>query len=147
MPEQDLGPDARRRLIRTSWLAFVAAPFFLGLSLFFRFGSQGGGVVPASNLLPAAAVLALGLAVLSFWWRSRQNAIVDRDRIGVAESTITTLTHIHKQAIIAWAFSAAVAIVGMIVSILSWDLAVYLPFLAAALVLLAFHRPAAWSGW
>ena len=119
-------------------LAFVASIFvyFIVLILVTR---EPGAAKDVSVLRPVLMVAAVLSAGGSIWWRQRatgQTNFMPQEGAGS-----DSLAQLEADCIITWAFSESVAIYGLVLGFWSLDPGTFMPFGAAALVLLVIHRP------
>jgi F0F1-type ATP synthase membrane subunit c/vacuolar-type H+-ATPase subunit K len=137
----------RVQRLRIIHVAFVASVFIYSLVLIFV-TRQPGDAGDISILRPVLIVAAALSAGGSIWWRRRatgETQFMPLEKTGGADS----LDQLEANCIITWAFSESVAIYGLVLGFLSRDPGSFMPFGAAALVLLAIHRPgsAVWPQW
>lgn len=132
------GPDMAR-LLQIMWRAFVGAAMIYGVVPYL--------VEPGDDTLTPAAhgamySAAAGAAAASFitrrWWL---NSVAARRAAG-AESEARA--RVKAGAIVTWALSETVSIIGVVRAFLGHDPGYSLPFVVASVLLLYVHRPSTW---
>lgn len=142
MPNPQPSLADRARQLNLIHISFVAAIFVYVLVIVFQTREPG---IPADvsvirPILILAAVLAAGASI---WWRRRatgETQFKPLERSSAADS----FERLQTDCIITWALSESVAIMGLVLALLSHDYGTFMPFAAAALALLAVHRPGVW---
>jgi F0F1-type ATP synthase membrane subunit c/vacuolar-type H+-ATPase subunit K len=134
------------RILTVLWLAFLAAVGLYAVVLFFLRSNTEAAPVPGVEML-RQVFLAVGatLAVGSLWWRRRfSRAAAEGAGIGAAEVPENAIGEAMRHCVVAWAMAEAIAVLGLVLAILSREVDDFLPFAAAAVVVLYLNRPAVW---
>lgn len=147
-PETTQPPIATRvRILTILWLAFLVAVGIYAVVLFFIVTTTDvPPVMPVETLRLVLQVIGGALAFLSLWWRRRFTNQVVLD-IGARPSNGPNgdpLDELTRRCVLAWAMADAIAILGLVLGILSRNVGDFVPFAAAALLVLYLNRPAAW---
>jgi hypothetical protein len=136
-------PDASRspaveNLLRVLWSAFLGGAVLYGLMPYFIPLSREDALPAAmqAGAYYAAAGAAAGAFITRRWWL-HSIAAAAPDRKLMDDRT-------KAGAIVTWAITEAVSVIGLMRAYLSADPSSGLPFAVAALALLYLHRPAVW---
>ena len=144
--------------LRVIWGALVVAVLVdvaLGVWLALRLGPVFSSDI-AATLTPALYAVAVGIALLTLWWRrllGPERCVLDAPAatapagLNVAPETdaerraIAALARFQSSSIGAWALCESLAIFGLVLSVGTGDARHVTGLAAASLVLLAYHVP------
>jgi len=124
-----------QQTLRIVWMAMAAAVAMYAGVLLVLLGPETAPLEAQADLLHNALTVA-GIAVgaLSMWWRRRW--------LGhEAEAPPLSLAWLQSSAIVLWALSEAVALVGFVLAILTRNVWEFVPFGLASVALLVLHHP------
>lgn len=143
LPRRGAAPADTARLLQIMWGAFVGAAMIYG---FVPYLAPAGddALTPAAHgaMYSAAAGAAVASFVTRRWWI---NSIAARQTAGAVPADTGALqARVKAGAIVTWALSEAVAIIGVVRAFLGHDPSYGLPFVAASVLLLYLHRPSTW---
>lgn len=145
-------------VLRVIWIALMAGALMdvaIGVWLTLRVGR----VVPSdvmATLTPALYAIAIGVALLSLWWRrllGPERCVMDAPPAsvpagpGVAPETdaerraVGALARFRTHSIVVWALCEAIAIFGLVLSMTTGDARHVTSLGAASLVLFGYHVP------
>jgi F0F1-type ATP synthase membrane subunit c/vacuolar-type H+-ATPase subunit K len=137
----------RARILTILWLAFLTAVGLYAVVLFFILSSNEAAPAQTAEAL-RQAFLTVGavLAVACLWWRRRFASPAAAPAVprptDVSEKN--TMGETIRRCVVAWAMADAIAVLGLVLAILSREVDDFLPFAAAAVVVLYLNRPAVW---
>lgn len=145
-------------VLRVIWIALIAAVLIdvaIGVWLTLRVGL----VVPSdvmATLTPALYAVAIGVALLSLWWRRSfgpERCVMDAAPAGIPPGlnaapetdaerrAVGALARFRTHSIVVWALCEAIAVFGLVLSIATGDARHVVSMAAASLVLFGYHVP------
>lgn len=126
---------ACQQTLRIIWLAMAATVVMYAVVLLAVLGSEMAPPdAQAEQLHNALTVAGIVIGAVSMWWRRR---FLDHD----PEAPGMTLARLRSSAIVVWALSEAVALVGFVLAILTRNAWEFMPFGLASIALLVLHNP------
>ncbi len=131
--------DQQRKVLGILWIAMLNAVGIYALVCLFvvePLDSRSAEEVEWLRYVLSAA--AVGLGVLSVWWRRQ---FLSPDRAVSGEPTAIEFTQLQTHSLIVWAFSEAIALLGLVLGFLTHSFREFAPFALAAAALLLLHRP------
>lgn len=126
---------ACQQTLRIVWLAMAATVVMYAVVLLAVLGSEMAPPDAQAELLHnALTVVGIAVGALSMWWR--------RHFLGSdPEAPALTVARLQSSAIVLWALSEAVALVGCVLAILTRNVWEFMPFGLASIALLVLHHP------
>ena len=126
---------ACQQTLRLVWLAMTAAVATYAVVLLAILGPETPPPdTQAEALHNALTVAGIAVGALSMWWRRR---FLGSD----PEAPALTVARLQASAIVVWALSEAVALVGFVLAILTRNVWEFVPFGLASIALLLLHHP------
>ena len=124
-----------QQTLRIVWLAMTAAVATYAVVLLAVLGPETrSSAAPAAMLHDGLTVAGIAIGALSMWWWRRFLA-------HGPEAPALTVPHLQSSAIVVWALSDAVALVGCVLAVLTRNLWEFVPFGLASVALLVLHHP------
>ena len=124
-----------QQTLRIVWVAMAAAvAMYAGLLLALLGPEPAPPDAHAELLHNALTVAGIAVGALSVWWRGR---FLGHD----PEAPALTVARLQSSAIVLWALSEAVALVGFVLAILTRNVWEFVPFGLASVALLVLHHP------